>query len=179
MKRSTTSGGHLGAGLLLWVLFGSGCVADLGTMSRLQAAYGDETSALMSPAIQGTMALGALSADACVATREGTWSDLTVGSDLPLSKGLSEVIGDPVIDSYSYLTTIQVGAAPVRLAGLDDARLVLTIVTASPVLVTGKVTDASGDTTLADFAFEIVGDCTADWARVSGDATWTLDGIDH
>jgi len=168
-----------GVALLTLGLTVTGCVTDLGTLSGLESAYGDQTVAVMTPALQGSMAIGAFAADACVQLGGGAWKSLAAGVPLPLSEPVSDVLAAPVVDAYTEGNTIELGLSPVRLAGLEDARVVLTIVTGSPLQLTGSVTDAGGQTVLADLDLEVTGECTRDWGRVSGAVVWTLDDIEQ
>lgn len=156
-----------------------GCVEDLGTLSRLQDAYGDQTVGLIEPALYTTLALGALSADTCVAVGEGRWSDLDIGQALPIADELAVVFGAPLVESHAVGTTIELVLSPVDLAGEEAARLLLTVVPGSPAQVSGSLTDATGATNLGSFRFEVAGDCSKDWSRISGDASWVIDDLEH
>lgn len=168
------------AGLLL-----AGCAQDLGTLSSVADAYGSQTALAVTPTMTASLALGALSSRLCVDVPAGAWSTLAVGDPVPVDETLAEVLGAPVVEVLAIDGSVaELTAAPVPLAGQEDARLLLKVVSpeakgsSSPVVVTGTLTAATGEE-LGSFAYEVASDCSSTWARLSGSATWTLDEVDH
>lgn len=162
-----------------------GCAQDLGTLSSVADAYGAQTVQALTPAMGASLALGALAARLCVEVPAGAWSGLQPGDPMPVYEPLAEALGAPVIQAIALDgSVLEATVAPVELAGQADARLLFKVVTpesgagSSPVVVTATLTSAEGEE-LGSLAYEVAADCSADWARLSGDASWSIDGVDH
>ena len=172
------------------LLFSLGCGAESQTLTSLVDRWTDDTVEISEPALTDALVVAGLAVELCGAIGVIDWSAVEVGDLPPLSEGLGEALGSPLVDEVEVFGG---GAMEVTLSGVvvvDREEALLRFVT-TPYETSFSLEAVVLDARLVEddqpegepfgrLAYEVVGGCDGSRSTVSGTARWTdLDGRTH
>lgn len=162
--------------MILALLLGA-CATDLGTLGVLADEYANRTIEASTPGLQTALGLGALSAWICTDLAPAGWDGVVIAEPLPLSKGLTAVLGQPLVERFSDAgSVIELNVSPVEINGVEPARVQLVFTdgseTSEPLQVSGNILVAETNVPLGTINYELGTDCEDVRTRLYGTATW-------
>ncbi|MFT4979215.1 MAG: hypothetical protein ACI8S6_005125 [Myxococcota bacterium] len=173
------------AALAALVLLGGCLPSGTGLFGALTDSWSDTTLEVAQPAVSAALLVAGMTAELCrVNTSPEYWQSLARGDALPLSPELDAALGDPLIDSVTTDTGVQVVLEGVRIIDRDNAFLRFTVASSTDSYALNvDVLDGRNDAPFAQMVFSTTQGCEGaivDSVWIAGESRWTdLSGITH